>query len=104
MHGAIRNSLHLLQRRPNDLLSVYINPLYTVKKVSIFPSLPGMSPTKLSLAGDNLIIPGQRNLVSDIPAGDRKIINLFYSVAAMEEIGDQCEVVFSGLLLESDGK
>ncbi len=34
-----------------------------------------MSPTKLSLAGNNLIIPGHRKF--DVPAGDRKIINLF---------------------------
>jgi hypothetical protein len=37
-----------------------------------------MSLTKLSLAGNNLIIPGRRaSLVSDIPAGDGKIANLF---------------------------
>jgi hypothetical protein len=40
-----------------------------------------MSLTKLSLVGNNLIIPGQReSLVSDIPVGDEKIANLFYSV------------------------
>jgi hypothetical protein len=33
--------------------------LYTVKKVSNFPFTTGMSLTKLSLAGKNLIIPGQ---------------------------------------------
>ncbi len=32
---------------------------YTVKKVIDFP-VPGMSLTKLSLAGNDLIIPGQR--------------------------------------------
>jgi hypothetical protein len=32
---------------------------YTVKKFTVFPVLAGMSPTKLSLAGNNLIIPGQ---------------------------------------------
>ncbi len=32
---------------------------YTVKKVSIFPFPAGMSLTKLSLDGNNLIIPGQ---------------------------------------------
>jgi hypothetical protein len=40
-----------------------------------------MSLTKLSLDGSNLIIPGRGSFVSDIPAGDGKIINLFYSVA-----------------------
>jgi hypothetical protein len=41
-----------------------------------------MSLTKLSLAGNNLILPGQRDsesLVSDIPAGDGKN-DIFYSV------------------------
>jgi hypothetical protein len=33
---------------------------YTVKKrLTVFPSPAGMSLTKLSLAGNNLIIPGQ---------------------------------------------
>ncbi len=36
--------------------------------------------TKLSLAGNNLIIPGTKSLVSDIPAGDGKDENLFYRV------------------------
>jgi hypothetical protein len=39
-------------------------------RVAIFPSLAGMSLTTLSLAGNKL----------DIPAGDGKIANLFYSV------------------------
>ncbi len=34
--------------------------LYTVKKgIAVFPSPAGISLTKLSLAGNNLIIPGQ---------------------------------------------
>jgi hypothetical protein len=37
-----------------------------------------MPQAKLSLAGNNLIIPGQGEFgVSDIPAGDGKIANLF---------------------------
>jgi hypothetical protein len=39
-----------------------------------------MSLTKLFLARNNLIIPGQKEMVSDIPAGNGKIIKLFYSV------------------------
>jgi hypothetical protein len=39
-----------------------------------------MSLTKLSLAGNNLVFPGKVSLVSDIPAGDGKIVKLFYSV------------------------
>jgi hypothetical protein len=38
-----------------------------------------MSLTKLSLAGNNKIIPGGE-LELDMPAGDWKIGNLFYSV------------------------
>jgi len=49
---------------------------YNVKKVSDFPSPAEMSLTKLSLAG-NIV---RESLVSDIPAGDRKIANIFYSV------------------------
>jgi hypothetical protein len=37
-----------------------------------------MSLTKLSLAGNNLIIPGQREFgYSDIPSGDGKTVHLF---------------------------
>jgi hypothetical protein len=40
-----------------------------------------MSLIKLSLDGNNLIIPAQREiLVIDIPAGDGKIVNLFFTV------------------------
>jgi hypothetical protein len=49
--------------------------IHCKKKLSIFPSL-----TKLSLAGNNLLFPDMQSLVRDIPAGDRKISNLFYSV------------------------
>jgi hypothetical protein len=51
--------------------------IYTVKKVSDFP-IPS-SLTKLSLDGNNLF-PAREGLVSDIPAGDRNIAYLFYSV------------------------
>jgi hypothetical protein len=46
----------------------------------VFPSPAGMSLTKLSLAGNNLIIPSQGEFVSDIPVEDGKKDNLFYSV------------------------
>jgi hypothetical protein len=56
-------------------------PLPTVhckKRFPIFLSLAGMSLIKLSLDGNNLIIPAQReSLVIDIPAEDGKIVNLF---------------------------
>ncbi len=47
------------------------------KRLAVFPSPAGMSLTKLSLAGNNLIIPGQTEFVRDIPTGDRKTANLF---------------------------
>jgi hypothetical protein len=36
-----------------------------------------MSPTKLFLGGNNLVIPAQGELVSDIQAGDGNVANLF---------------------------
>jgi hypothetical protein len=50
---------------------------YTVKKVIDFP-VPSRDVTyQLSLAGNNLIIPGQESLVSDILSRDGKRDNLF---------------------------
>jgi hypothetical protein len=43
------------------------------KRLMISPSLSGMSPTNLSLGGNN----NRESLVGDIPAGDGKIDNLF---------------------------
>jgi hypothetical protein len=54
----------------------------TVKKVSDFSSQESV--TKLFLAGNKLI------LVSDIPAGDGKIANLFYSALAPHPFLPQC--------------
>ncbi len=52
----------------------------TVKKrLAIFLSPAGMSLTKLSLAGKNLIFPARVSLESNIPGEDGKIDNLFYS-------------------------
>jgi hypothetical protein len=58
---------------------------YTVKKnFSAFPSLAGMSLTKLSLGRNNDVIykvfPPRESLVSDIPAGDGNIEKLFFTV------------------------
>jgi hypothetical protein len=72
-----------------------IHPLQTIrcantlaKKVSDFPVPSRMSPTKLSLAGNNLItvFPARESLVSDIPAGDAKIANLFIQCAIRGKI------------------
>jgi hypothetical protein len=65
------------------IISIYntLQGNYTVKEMlAVFPSPAGMSLTKLSLAGNNVIIPARESLVSDIPAGDGQTANLFYSV------------------------
>jgi hypothetical protein len=59
--------------------------IHCKKRLTIFPSPAapaGMSLTKLFLEGNNLIfpVPSRESLVSDIPAGDGKMANLFYSV------------------------
>jgi hypothetical protein len=46
-----------------------------------------MSRTKLSLAGNNSIIPGQKSLVSDIPARDRKMYNIFLQCILVQGTG-----------------
>ncbi len=48
--------------------------LYTVKRLAIFPSPAGMSLTIINL------FPAKESLVSDIPAGEGKIVNCYYSV------------------------
>jgi hypothetical protein len=52
---------------------------YTVKKM--FASFPSPVTTKLSLGGNNEVITElflpRESLVSDIPAGDGKLVNLF---------------------------
>ncbi len=63
--------LTILSTRPNVCL-------HCKKRLAIFPSSAGMSLSKLSLAGNNLIIPLQGEFgYSDDPAGDGKITNPF---------------------------
>ncbi len=71
--------------RPPSEKSVYIVLRKLKKRFAIFPSPAGMSLTKLSLAGNNLIIPAQREFGKWHPGwggGVRagKSINFFYSV------------------------
>jgi hypothetical protein len=59
--------------------------LHRKKKVREFPVPRRDVTTKLSLGGNNdviteLFLP-RRSLVSDIPAGDGKLVNLFYGMA-----------------------
>ncbi len=68
----------------SDLFSK-IEDMRCKKRLSIFPSSAGMPLTKVSLAGNNHGItksfPARESLVSDIPAGDGKISELFYSIS-----------------------
>ncbi len=65
---------------------------YTVKKRFVsFPFPSRDVATKLSLVGNNdviteLFLP-KGSLVSDIPAGDGKLVNLFYGVATLPPFG-----------------
>jgi hypothetical protein len=52
----------------------------------IFPSSAGMPLNKPSLGGNNLIFPARKGLVSDIPARDGKIDNLFFTVTGFSYI------------------
>jgi hypothetical protein len=59
----------------------FLESLDLKKRLSFFTSPAGKSLTKLSLALNYYyIIPGQGELVSDIPAGDGKNDKLFYNV------------------------
>jgi hypothetical protein len=49
-----------------------------------------MSLKKLSLAGNNLIIPDQGEFGKDIPAGDGKISNLFLQCSGGVELSGPC--------------
>ena len=58
------------------------SPVHCKKRLASFPSPAGMSLTKLSLAGNNdviykLFLP-RESLVSDVPAEDGNIANLFF--------------------------
>jgi hypothetical protein len=44
----------------------------------------------VSLAGNNLIIPGHGDLVSDIPTGDGKNDNLFFTVYKYSATAQAC--------------
>ncbi len=58
--------------------------IHCKKRVSFFPSKAGMSLTKLSLwLGNIKLFLARDSLVSDIPAGDGKNDNLFYSVCEL---------------------
>jgi hypothetical protein len=79
-----------VQCAPTVLYSVKMDQITIHCKKSfsipVFPSPAGMSPTELSLSGNNDVIyklfPLKESLVSDIRAGDGNIEKLFYSVRA----------------------
>jgi hypothetical protein len=60
--------------------------LHCKKRLTIFPSPGRVSLTKLSLAGNNKIFPARESLVSDIPAGDWKIYNIFLQCMAGKDL------------------
>ncbi len=69
---------------PSPFLLVLILPvlppppsLHCKKRLLIFSSPAGMSPTYLSWPGIIKLFPASGSLVSDIPSGDGKISNLF---------------------------
>jgi hypothetical protein len=55
--------------------------IHCKKRLTIFPSLAGMSLTKLFLGIIQLFL-ARESLISDILTGNGKIANLFYSVPA----------------------
>ncbi len=58
------------------LAYTYAQSIHRKKRFTSFPSPAGTSPTKLPLG----IIPAQGEFGSDIPAGDGKLANLFFTV------------------------
>ncbi len=54
--------------------------IHCEKRLAIFQSPVGMSITKLSLAGNTKVFPARESLVSDLPAGYAKTVNLFFTV------------------------
>jgi hypothetical protein len=74
-----------LDRKANTprLFSTNLENIHSKKRLAIFPSPAGMQLAKLSLAGIINVFPARENLVSDIPAGDRKSLTFFYSVYAV---------------------
>ncbi len=54
--------------------------LHCKKRLPTFPFLAGKSLTRLSLGGNNLIFPPRESMVSDIPAGDGNVADVFYGV------------------------
>jgi len=84
----------------NIVQSVNVNwtissPTYTVKKVFRFP-VPSRVVTDQTLPGQekNNYFPSRESLVSDIPAGDGKIFNLFFSVG-LRFRGTFIEIMYS---------
>jgi|688.fasta_scaffold2500220_1 hypothetical protein len=64
----------------NNIFIPSLSPsLYTVKKVNV-PSRPGCHLLNSPWVGIIKFFPARESLVSDTPAGDGKIANLFYSV------------------------
>ncbi len=72
-----------------------VQSIHCKKRLTIFPSPAGMSQTNAPWRGIIYVIAvysARESLVSDIPAGDEKIANFFYSVGRSSEIGKKCTI------------
>jgi hypothetical protein len=80
---------------------LYISFIHREKKVREFPVPSRDVTTKLSLGGNNDVITEiflpRESLVSDIPAGDGKLVNLFYGVWVQSCKGRQNPTLLDGL-------
>jgi hypothetical protein len=61
------------------VVQLFLHTIHGKKRLVVFPSPAVMSLTKLSLAGNYQIIPGQGEF-GDIRLGTKKTANIFYSV------------------------
>jgi hypothetical protein len=76
-----------LPKGPVNKCRRFCFPMHRKKRFTSFPSPAGMSLTKLPLGRNNSVmtsffIPAQGEFGSDIPAGDGKLANLFFTVWA----------------------
>ncbi len=78
--ACLNTSTTLLKWQRSSSPWCHENMLHCKKGLATFLSPAGMSLTKLSLCGNNLITvyPTRESLVSDIPAGDRNVANFFW--------------------------
>ncbi len=91
-----------MRARPIDWYPCFdpsLSWLHRKKKDREFPVSRRDVTTKLSLGGNNDVIselfPPRGSLVSDIPAGDGKLVNLFYGVDNTLNCGSHTQATFA---------